>query len=431
MSLYSRIKNLTTALLLAGIVAGFISPLHGQGLGNSPYTVLGIGETYSEAFASNIAMGEAGVSTSNGMHINNLNPALWARNRITAFEFGTLGQYKQIAAPNVSQRVFGANLGYMALAFPAAPRWTVGFGLKPYSFVDFESRTTSKVPGTIYDAYYYYTGKGGLSKASITNAVRIGRYLSVGLEAAYLFGNVRRSSDSQLFIGDGRDYTVSRTERTNYSDFALRTGAAVRIPIKKNNKLNLNVGGTYNLGTDLNARQITSFELSNSSFPVGLPDTLSNNENGNVTLPSQYRLGVSLEWPYKLTLAVDYERQSWTQFRSFANTNEGFVDAGKVHVGAEYIPRLTSTRYFDLAVYRAGFSHGQLPYSPGGQKLNDTNASLGISLPIGRGGNSFTFTLVGGQRGVVSTQSLRERYGKVVLGLTLNDNSWFIKQRID
>jgi hypothetical protein len=424
--------NKTFATLFGFFILNLLLPnTYGQGLGNSPYTVLGVGEPYSDAFSSNLASGGAGVSSSNGIHINNLNPALWVRNRYTTYEFGAIGQYKQISSPTAQQRDFGANIGYLALSLPAAPKWSVGISLKPYSFVDFESRTNGKVPGTIYNTYYYYSGKGAINKVSLTNAILLGKYISLGLEASYLFGNVRRASESQLLIGDGRDYLVSRAERNSYRDFAFRAGTAVKIPLKKNNKLNLNLGGTYSFGTDLNARQTTSFESSLNSYPVGVADTLSNNTKGGIRLPSQYRVGASLEWPYKLTLAVDYEKQNWSEYRSFANSNDGLTDAGRLHMGLEYIPKITSTRYFNLVEYRLGFSHGQMPYNPAGLDLKDSNLSLGASFPIGRGGNSFTLALVGGQRGVLSTQSIKERYGRVVLGLTLVDASWFQKQKID
>ena len=435
MSIYK--KNRSIIALLSGVIisASYFSGVQAQGLGNSPYTVLGVGELYSDAFSTNQGMGGAGVSTSNGIHINNVNPALWVRSRVTTFEFGAIGQYKEIKAPGASQRDFGANLGYLALALPAGRRWTTGLSLKPYSFVDFESRSSGKVSGTIYDTYYYYSGKGAINQVSFNNAFQIGKYVSVGLESSYLFGNVRRASESQLLIGDGADYLVSRTERNSYTDFAFRAGTAVRIPVKKDNKLNLNLGGTYSFGTNLNARQTTSFELTNNSYAVGLPDTLSNNAKGGIRLPAQYRVGASLEWPYKLTLNVDYSRQNWSQYRSFAGTNDDLVDAGRVHLGLEYIPNLAaSSGYFKKVEYRLGFSSGTLPYSPGGTQLKDTNLSFGGTFPVGQNGNSansFTLSFIAGQRGTVSNQAIQERYGKVVLGITLVDNSWFSKIRID
>ena len=71
-----------------------------------------------------------------------------------------------------------------------------------------------------------------------------------------------------------------------------------------------------------------------------------------------------------------------------------------------------------------------MPYSPPGQKLNDTNVSLGASFPFGLGGNSLTLTLIGGQRGAVSSEAVKERYGRAVLGITFADR-WFQKQKID
>ena len=437
MSIYKKKDKSVTALLLGAVISlGCYSGAWAQGLGNSPYTVLGVGEPYSEAFSSSQGMAEAGVSTSNGIHINNLNPALWVRNRYTTFEFGAIGQYKNIKSVNASQRDFGANIGYLALSLPAGRRWSLGLSLKPYSFVDFESRTSGKVPGTIYDTYYYYSGRGALNKAALTNAFQLGKYVSVGLETGYLFGNVRRASESQLLIGDNFDYRVSRTERNSYGDFHFRAGTAVRIPIKKNNKLNLNLGGAYSLGNEMRARQTTSFELTNTSgFLIGLPDTLSNNARGGIRLPSKYQVGLSLEWPYKLTLAADYSRQNWSQYRSFADSNDGLTDAGRVHLGLEYIPQLVaSAGYFKKVEYRLGFSHGTMPYSPGGTQLKDTNFTFGGTFPVGINGNSansFTLSFIAGQRGVVSNQAIQERYGRVVLGITLVDNTWFQKVKID
>ncbi len=436
MSIYKNNKTVTALLLGTVISMTSLPKVQAQGLGNSPYSVLGVGESYNDAFSTNQGMGGAGVSTSNGIHINNVNPALWVRSRVTTFEFGAISQYKEIKSPSASQRDFGANIGYLALSLPAGRRWTTGLSLKPYSFVDFESRTNGKVSGTIYDTYYYYSGKGAINQVSFNNAFQVGKYVSLGLESSYLFGNVRRASESQLLIGDGADYLVSRTERNSYADFFFRAGTAVRIPIKKDNKLNLNLGGTYSFGKNLKARQTTSFELSNQGgLGVGVPDTLSNNAKGGIRLPAQYRIGASLEWPYKLTLAVDYSRQSWSQYRSFGGNNDGLVDAGRIHLGLEYIPQLAaSAGYFKKVEYRLGFSSGAMPYSPGGAQLRDNSLSFGGTFPVGQNGNSpnsFTLSFIAGQRGAISDLAIQERYGKVVLGITLVDNSWFSKVRID
>ena len=93
-----------------------------QGLGNSPYSAIGLGELLSSAYSPNNGMGDAGVSSANPLYINALNPALLARNRYTMFDVGVIGQYKGLQDSKQNQRDFGGNLGYLALSFPVAPK---------------------------------------------------------------------------------------------------------------------------------------------------------------------------------------------------------------------------------------------------------------------------------------------------------------------
>lgn len=429
MSLYNRIGILTLAISLGWNCT--ISEVNAQGLGNSPYSSLGLGELYNDAFVSNTGTGQAGVSTSNGFQINNLNPALWVRSKFTMLDFGLVGQYKDITSGKNNQRTAGGNLAYVALSFPVHPRWTLGVSLKPYSFTDYQNTSVRSIPGTPYNATYYVSGSGGLNKVSFTNAVQIGRYLSLGLESSFFFGNIRRASEATLPTDVGNDYLVSLNDRTVYKDFSFKGGAAVRLPLKKDNKLNLNLGGTYSLGNKISGHQTSSFDLTLNSFPIVAPDTIINNKAGSMTLPAQYQAGLSLEWPYKLTISADYSHQSWSDYRSFEKNNDGLKDVGRYHLGVEYIPKFRSTEYADNIRYRIGFSHGKAPYVVDGRPIDDTNVSFGAALPTGREWlNNLSVSFVLGQRGVTGPGLIRERYARVVFGITLLDN-WFQKQKLD
>ncbi|WP_229238581.1 hypothetical protein [Dyadobacter sp. Leaf189] len=430
MSQYSKILLLTLTLGLGWSCAN----LNAQGLGNSPYSSLGIGEFYGDAYSDNSGMGQSGVSTASGFQINNLNPALWVRNRFTTLDVGLVTQYKNITAGSDKQTNFGANLAYLSLSFPVKPRWVIGVNLKPYSFIDYQNEATKPVIGTASEALYITSGKGGINKASITNSVQINKYISVGLESSYFFGNARRSSDVILVMpgeSASNNYLVSLNQRTTYSDIAFRAGAAVRIPIKKENKLNLNLGGAYSFSTSLNSENTTTFELTQNSFPLTLPDTLDNNQSGSLTIPEQYQVGASLEWPFKLILSADYSRQSWSQYRNFNNLSESLRDVNRIHLGAEYLPRFTSLNYFNLVRYRLGFSYGNTPYVVAGKNVNDANISLGFTFPMGRGYQNFlSVALIGGQRGNTGVGQVKERYARAVLGITLLER-WFVKQKLD
>ncbi|MCE6989892.1 hypothetical protein [Dyadobacter sp. CY323] len=431
MSLYGKIVTLTFAITLGWSCTSLTQNLKAQGLGNSPYSSLGMGEFYGDAYSDQAGMGQSGVSYGSGFQVNNLNPALWVRNRFTTLDVGLIGQYKNIVAGSKNQNNAGGNLAYVSLSFPVSPKWAIGVNLKPYSFIDYENTSSRAVPGTPASAQYYTSGKGGINKASLTNSVQLTKYISLGLETSYFFGNVRKASEVTLGSGQVGDYVVTLNERTTYSDFSFRAGVAGRIPIKKENKLNLNLGGTYSFSSNLNSSQTRSFELTQESFPVMNPDTLENELGGGLTIPQQYQVGASLEWPFKLVLSADYSYQSWSKYRSFTNSNDNLKDVGRIHVGAEYLPRFTSLNYFNLVRYRVGFSHGNTPYSINGTDVKDTNVSLGFTFPMGRGYQNFiSLALIAGQRGNTGAGLIRERYGRAVLGITLLER-WFVKQKID
>ncbi len=432
MSLYKGIGKLAIAIALG---CNGLAPTNAtaQGLGNAPYSSLGLGELYGESFSDNTGMGQSGVSTSNGFQINNLNPALWSRNKYTTLDVGLIGQYKEIVSGNKKQQNAGGNLAYVSIAFPVGRRWTLGGSLKPYSFVDFENTSTRTIPGTGDQAFYSNTGKGGINKASITNAYQLGRYVSLGLETSYFFGNVRKATEVTVLTGAANPYVVGMNNRTNYSDFGFRAGGAVRIPIKKDNKMNLNVGGAYSFKTNLNGSQTGTLELSQNSFvDPSATDTLSKNLSGHMTIPSQYQVGLSLELPLKLVVSADYSHQKWSDYRGFrSSSNDGLKNVGRFNVGVEYLPRFLSLNYFERVRYRVGFSHGKSPYVVNNREVNDTNISLGFTFPMGFGYQNFvSLAFVGGQRGNTGNGMVRERYGRAVLGITLLDR-WFQKQKLD
>ena len=69
-----------------------------QGLGNSPYSALGIGELYSPANVTNMGMGGIGISNASAFYLNLQNPALSARRtRFTVFEVGLMSETRGIS----------------------------------------------------------------------------------------------------------------------------------------------------------------------------------------------------------------------------------------------------------------------------------------------------------------------------------------------
>jgi hypothetical protein len=426
MSFYN-LRNLLLGAWLLGLF--FVQQSSAQGLGNSPYSALGLGELYGTGYAPNNAMGDVGVSTANGFYINPINPALLVRNRFTTFDVGVIGQLKTLQDTRQSQREFGGNLGYLALSFPASPRWSLGISLRPYTYVNYQQNSFSKLPQSIYEVKYQYKGTGGINKVSLTNGFQVGKWLSVGGEVSYLFGGYNRSASTQLLIGDGRDYIVSREDRFNVSDVNLKLGAAWRQQLRPERYLNF--GATYDFRNKLNGNHDVTLEVRNSqSVELALPDTLTN-VGAIVNLPQTLRVGLSYEKLYNFLIAFDYETQAWNNYVGISGTNEGFRKGQSFHLGLEYMPKYNSTKYKDLIVYRAGVSYTQTPYIIGGQTIDDLSGSVGISLPIGRNYINFiNLSVASGQRGVVTNQTFKENYVRFTVGFSLKDN-WFQKFKVD
>ncbi len=436
--LFPRLRRILTHSLLA---AAALSPtVFGQGLGNSPYSALGVGERYDQGNVTNLGMGGIGISNASPFYLNMQNPALLARRtRFTVFEVGLLGQSKSLTqnlnGSNQSQRDFGGNLGYLALAFPANSRWNMSLSLRPFTYVDYTTRQYQTVPGTIYEAEYNYSGRGGLNKASFANGFRIGKNFYAGVETSFVFGNITNSSDSRVLINDNtsqgvQDTRVARLNRINYSDIIFKLGAAWRPKLSENWTLNL--GATYDPQTRINATETDIYQQTTlSGVTISASDTLRINANGRATLPQQAHFGISLERNNTFLVGVDVGFQQWGQFRTASDQPGNLTNGMTIATGLEYTPKSNSTRYRDLITYRLGFQYNRLPYSVNNQTVNDVNASAGLSLPLGAYlVNHVSLSVIGGQRGVLTGTQIREQYVRFALGFSLND-WWFRKQVVD
>lgn len=417
-------------LVISATVAG------AQGLGNSPYSSLGLGESYGQANVTNMGMGGIGISNASPFYLNSQNPALLARRtRFTIFEVGLLGQARQLSQRSATQRSFGGNLSYVALAFPLSSRWNSSISLRPYSYVDYQTQQQGLVGSpTQYTTLYTYTGRGGINRASFSNGVRVTKNIYLGAEASFLFGNIISNSNSYVNVSSSAIQLAS-TNRTNYHDLIYRVGASWRPKLSETRFLNL--GLTYDPQVKINTSEINIYQQTLGGQPIlnalgqSVADTLNSNQHSSVTLPQQVHAGISFEQLNSFLVGVDVGYQPWSAFRNTSGQSEGLKNALTVAAGFEFVPKSTSNHYRDLITYRAGFQYNQTPYAITGQQLNDVNVSLGLSLPLGAYYvNHLNLAIVGGQRGSLIGTQVRERYLKLALGVSLND-WWFRKTVVD
>ena len=430
-------------LVLAGVAALVAGGAQAQGLGNSPYSRIGLGDyNANTGGVRQMGMGGVGLAAPNAVNVNELNPALLYYVSRTTFEAGYNGQYKTVKNANASSRSGDATLGYFALSVPLSTRWGAAVGLKPLSTVDYESNTTQSIVGRPDETRLtQLKGTGGVSEAYFGQGVRLAKGLTVGFTASYLFGTVDETTGTTLQLANttaAQDKAVDR-QHTRYSDFAFRAGAHYRQKLGK--ALNMNLGGVYSFSHNLNGLQTNTRERENADGTLIGTSTVLSDGRGSVFVPALTQVGVSFDNDKNWSLNLDVSQQQWSKFRNFTSNGPALENTLRVGLGGEISPDPGSVEhYFQRVTYRAGVSFAQMPYQPGGRTLYDRSVSWGFAFPPPTAtpleATTFSLAFTYGMRGNTSmletgsgSSNVQENYIRGQLGVTLN-NRWFIKRRL-
>jgi hypothetical protein len=435
-------KKLSGALLTAAatLLAGSAA---GQGLGNSPYSRIGLGDTYGNyGGVRQLGMGGAGLAAPNTGNVNDLNPALLVYTPRTTWEAAFTAQTKSIRTATTFARSGTGTLGYLSLAVPLSKRWGGSIGLRPYSAVDYQSTNIAAVNGDPYSqALRRYNGSGGLSEAYFATGIHVLRDLNIGGSASYLFGTITQSIGTAIIAPTiTTDQIVVDNEQLRYSDFLFKASAHYRHQLTK--KLNLNAAAVHTFEARLQAnRQRTTEQQDANGAALSTAVQLSD-DSGTLTVPALSQVGLSLDNGRNWSVNVDGAYQQWSKFRTFSIvSNGGLSDTWRVAAGGELTPDPGSVEhYFQRVTYRAGLSVAQMPYAPLGNRLYDRAVHWGFAFPLPtatalestvislaflygvRGNTDFLY----GSGGVSNVQ---EKYVRVQVGATLS-NRWFIKRRL-
>jgi hypothetical protein len=390
-----------------------------------------MGEIQGSENATQMMMGGIGVSNSNGIYTNVVNPALLARNRWTNLEVGINTEYKTLQDTRQKQSVFGGNYQSLNLTLPVTSRWTASIGIRPHSAVEYETRSYRRLNLLGVDSLIYsYKGSGGVSKVSFSNGVRVFKEFYVGLQMDYLFGQVNRNVSTQN-MSDGQYYKVQLEDLTSYSDFQFKAGFAYRAKLKTD--LFLNVGATLDLNSTLNAEQIKRFATMDlSGLTVINSDTLEKSKAFVQQIPVAKRFGLSIEKAAKWMVGVDYTYTDWTKVSNNLGRSSTLPVSHKVSMGGEYTPDIESVSSFiKRTTYRMGVSYEKTPYDflGNGNYAVDKHLSFGVALPL-RNLSFLNLAYQVGRRGLISENGMEEQYHKLTLGLTFSD-LWFQKQKIN
>ncbi len=439
-------KKLPGALLTA-VATLFAGSALGQGLGNSPYSRLGLGDyTGNYGGVRQLGMGGTGLAAPNTGNVNELNPALLAYTPRTTWEAAFNAQVKTVSNAAISNRNGSGTLGYLALAVPLNKRWGAAIGLKPYSAVDYQAINAGAVNGDPSAvATRQYSGTGGLSEAYFAHGIHVLRDLNIGGSASYVFGTIDQTTGTTINTPNTPNIAAPQLvvdeELLRYSDFLFRASAHYRHKLGKT--LNMNVAGVHTFQANLKAsrQRITEQRNPNNGALIG-PITQLSDDSGNTIVPALSQVGLTLDNGSNWSGSLDASYQQWSKFNSFSLlSTAGLSNTWRVAGGGEFTPDPGSVEhYFQRVTYRVGLSVAQMPYAPLGQRLYDRAVHWGFAFPLPTAtpleSTVINLAFIYGIRGNTSylygdngTSNVRENYLRVQVGATLS-NRWFIKRRL-
>ena len=165
---------------------------------------------------------------------------------------------------------------------------------------------------------------------------------------------------------------------------------------------------------------------------VTISDTLIflDNIEGNGTLPAQLGIGATYLVGTSLSLGVNYAFTNWSQYENEADP-EQLLDAYKISLGGFYRPNVKSFNYTNRIYYRFGLTYGKGEREIEGNRLDEYSINAGLGLPFiyQRKISHINFGVEFGQRSFGNV--LSETFVKLGLGLTFNDDEWFIKRKFN
>ncbi len=421
-----------TILLLSFLATSAVSIA--QQAHSSPYSYVGIGDISESGLAYNRGLGGLGIGMRSSYYLNGINPAaLSAMDTLSfTFEFGASGEYLILESPSVTEPSMNGSIDYMALGFPITKWLKTSVGFKPYSRVGYD--LTEYIDAKNNDDETLFTmrrdikGEGGLNQVYLSNSVMFLKKFSVGLSLSYIFGQIKSTTTDTPSKYDPSISTYAEELTTRVSDFGYNFGFQYHDKI--NSKYKYTIGATYGVKNVLDTKtEVTMRSLTIGHSSTG--DTLFTNQNlaSSVSLPGFYGFGFSIG-SEKLTLGVDYQYSTWSQ-SSITNKQEKYVDAQKVIVGLEYIPRpRTAVKYIHRMRYRLA---GRLENSYmliNNNQLKDVGITFGVGLPMKRSKSTLNLAFDMGRTGTFTAGALSQTYFKFSLDLSLHD-VWFIKRKYD
>ena len=153
-------------------------------------------------------------------------------------------------------------------------------------------------------------------------------------------------------------------------------------------------------------------------------DTVSSMDTG-FEMPMVYSVGLSYGYEDRLTIALDYQCQDWSNVLYF-NSQDELSTRHRWAVGAEYRHDPTGRRFVDRMYWRLGANYATSYTNHYNQP--SVAITMGFGFPLRTIGTVVNTTFEFGRRGFADGQ-LNENYLRFVLNAAIAEH-WFFKRKL-
>jgi len=400
---------------------------------SSPYSRYGIGTLNGYSVGRSAAMGGIGIGTRYGFQINSGNPASYTAIDTMTFlmEFGVKSKSTIYESSDKKNGANDVNFNYLAFSFPIKKWWASAFGLIPLSDKGYNIGATELTTNG-YTATSIY-GTGTLSKVFVGNAFKIGKNLSFGVNAWYLFGTL---ADNYYlnFPYDAAAYDYSLENKLTVHNFGFTAG--MQYSWKTKNKNQWTLGATLEPKQSMSSKYVIHEErvlFRNSSTNSPIIDTLQHVEDthGGLTLPLSVGGGFSYTYKNKMIFGADIYHQKWSNATLLGGSSQYLTNSTRYSTGFEITPDEFSIRnYWSRVQYRVGGFYENSYLTFNGEQIKGYGITFGLGLPFSRALSSLNISAELGRMGTSNNNLIQESYAKFSLHLLLHDR-WFIKRKFD
>jgi hypothetical protein len=428
-----------------------------QNATNSPYSSNGIGETEGLDHAALLGIGNARIAMGDSTILNFYNPSSYSRlaKGQPLFSLGVSSRLSVYKEGDVESFSPYSSLQHFALGFSFYDYFGMSFGIKPYSRRGYSFSTGDFIESD--SITYTYEGSGSINNAFLGFSTYVLNFdstkLSVGVNAGFLFGNVKNVRKAQLAsssIGGGglKSYDVR--------SFHYDLGFTFLHQFNPNHSIGLYA--TIDPLQKLNATYLEElYFASDVDNPNSYLDTNTyiSTEDGRLTNAPKFTYGLSYNYRIKdnnniqrklhpeIGVYATFSTTDWSKYENTFNSDSTeLLNTSKISFGIQFVPEsefrlnTATTNIFARMRYRAGFYQYTLPYSVSGEQVTDFGTTFGFGIPIAvqKSLSSINFGFSVGRRGVSDQQQLSENYYGINLGITIAPGSsekWFQKRKLN